>query len=135
MESMHGVTVMSAINCEINGYFIRHTDSGIRITSECKDCIANVTDLTHTDYGYDNKLVNRLVLLPNLVKSNTVFNISEKNNILYHIRTKNNKVYESSLEKLSSTTAIIRVEDNDGTRPTDVDICCYYAYNGIKTSI
>ena len=135
MESKFGATIMSAINCEINGYFTRHTESGLRITSSCVDCIANVTDLNHTDYGYDNKLVNRLVLLPNLVKSNTVFNISEKNNILYHIRTKNNKVYESSLEKLSSTTAIIRVEDNDGTRPTDVDICCYYAYNGIKTSI
>lgn len=135
MESKFGATIMSAINCEINGYFTRHTESGLRITSSCIDCIANVTDLNHTDYGYDNKLVNRLITLPNLIKSNTVFNINEKYPVIYTIRSKNSGVYKSSFEKLSASTAIIRVEDGAGNKPTDIDIQCSYGYNGIKTSI
>ena len=135
MESRYGATIMSAINCEINGYFTRHLESGLRVTSTCIDCIANVTDLNHTDYGYDKLLVNRLVSLPNLVKSNTVFESSEKNPIVYSVLSKNSDVYKSSFEQISSNTAIIRVEDSNGNRPTDVNIRCYYAYNGIKTSI
>ena len=135
MESKYGATIMSAINCEINGYFTRHLESGLRVTSTCIDCIANVTDLNHTDYGYDKLLVNRLVSLPGYIKSNTVFEISEKTPILYDILSKNSDVYKSSFEQISSNTAIIRVEDSTGNRPTDVNIHCYYAYNGIKTSI
>ena len=135
MESKYGATIMSAVNCEINGYFTRHLESGLRVTSTCVDCIANVTDLNHTDYGYDRLLVKRLVSLPNLVKSNTVFESSEKNPIVYSVLSKNSDVYKSSLEQITSNKAIIRVEDSDGNRPTDVNIRCYYTCNGIKTSI
>lgn len=135
MESMHGVTIMSAINCEINGYFTRHTESGIRITSGCKDCIANVTDLNHTDYGYDRLLVNRVQIIPTLVKSNTTFNLTGTTSIFYIIMSSGSKTYSSSFERLTSGTAIIRVEDKDGNKPTDVNIQCYHFYNGIKTSI
>lgn len=135
MESKYGVTVMHSVNCEINGYFTRHLESGLRITSTCVDCICNVTDLNHNDYGYDKLLVNKLVCLPKTIKSNTVFEISEKTPVIYIILSKNSGTYKSSFEQISSNTGIIRVEDSDGNKPTDINIRCYYNYNGIKTSI
>ena len=135
MESKFGATIMSAINCEINGYFTRHTESGLRITSTCVDCIANVTDLNHTDYGYDKLLVNRAQIIPTLVKSNTKFELSGTTSIFYIIMSTGSKTYKSSFERLTSSSAIIRVEDSEGNKPTDVNIQCYHLYNGIKTSI
>ena len=134
MVSNYGVTIMSAVNCEINGYFTRHVESGVRITSNCINCVANVVDLNHNDYGYDNSLANRLLPLSSYIKSNTVFENSNRP-IVYEILSKNSGVYKSSFEQISSTTAIIRVEDSNGERPTDINIRCYYVYNGIKTSI
>ena len=109
MESPYGVVLFSVNGGTLNGYFTRHLDSGIRITSYAHDLLCNCVDLNHIDYGYD---VSAIKAIPSVlpVKTDTVIDINSANIIGYTIL--NNSGVDSSLDNTGANTAIIRTSND-----------------------
>lgn len=129
MESPYGCTLFYAENCNVNGYFIRHTESGFRVTSNTVRCKANVLDLNHEDYGYDRNLERQITAIT--VDSNTPFDIPVNSYCIPVVLGET--PYAASLVINTSTSALIRVKDSEGNN-VSVQCLVYIASDGIRRS-
>ena len=129
MESPYGCTLFYAENCNVNGYFIRHTESGFRVTNNTVRCKANVLDLNHQDYDYDRNLERQITVIT--VDSNTPFDIPVNSYCIPVVLGET--PYAASLVINTSTSALIRVKDSEGNN-VSVQCLVYIASVGIRRS-
>lgn len=124
MQSNYGVIFYNNNGGTLNGYFQRHIESGVRITSTCHDLTCDCVDLDHKNYDYDAQLK----FMPSIarVKTDTAINIDTDKVIDYTILSET--PVKSSLYKESSTKLFIKTDSG-----APVDAYLYYE-NSFRTT-